>query len=78
MSEFIELFLSQDVRFLDYCAGAGGKTLAIAHKLRGNTKIHLHDIRKKILLKCKERLKRNKIYNYEIFSPESQNKILKN
>lgn len=38
----------------------------------------MHDVRKKILLKCKERLKRNKISNYEIFQPDSSNKLKRN
>lgn len=63
VAEYISLFLGQDARFLDYCAGAGGKSLAIAHRIRGNVKIHLHDVRTKILVKCKERLKRNNVVN---------------
>jgi 16S rRNA (cytosine967-C5)-methyltransferase len=31
-------------QILDFCAGAGGKTLAIAAKLRNHGKLHVHDV----------------------------------
>ncbi|MCP5469665.1 MAG: RsmB/NOP family class I SAM-dependent RNA methyltransferase [Chlamydiales bacterium] len=48
---------------LDYCAGAGGKTLAFAHKTEGKGQIYLHDIRPIILDRAKKRLKRAGIQN---------------
>jgi 16S rRNA (cytosine967-C5)-methyltransferase len=51
---------------LDYCAGAGGKTLALAPKLKGKGQIFLHDIRKNALENAKIRLKRAGIQNYQI------------
>src|SRR5690606_34509063 len=43
---------------LDYCAGAGGKTLAFAHRLQGKGQIFLHDVRKAALEEAKKRLRR--------------------
>jgi len=53
-------------RVLDFCAGAGGKTLAFAHKLNGKGQIYLHDIRDKPLMEAKKRLKRAGIENGQI------------
>jgi len=47
----------------DFCAGSGGKTLAIAEKLQGRGQIYLHDIRKGALIEAKKRLKRAGIQN---------------
>lgn len=54
--------------FLDYCAGSGGKSLAIAPQLKRSGQIFLYDIRKKVLLEAKKRLKRAGIQNYQICS----------
>lgn len=51
---------------LDYCAGAGGKTLAFAHKLEGKGQIYLHDIRDHALANAKLRLKRAGVQNIQI------------
>lgn len=48
---------------LDYCAGSGGKTLAIAPRMQGKGQIYLHDIRRGALLEAKKRLKRAGIQN---------------
>lgn len=48
---------------VDYCAGSGGKTLAIAPRLGGSGQIFLGDIRPKALLEAKARLKRAGIQN---------------
>jgi len=53
---------------LDYCAGAGGKTLAFAHKLEGKGQIYLHDIRERPLIEARKRLKRAGIENYQLLS----------
>lgn len=55
---------------LDYCAGAGGKTLAFAHKLQNQGQIYLHDIRSFILTKARERLKRAGIQNAQYLPPD--------
>lgn len=51
---------------LDYCAGAGGKTLGFAHKLKGKGQIYLHDIRSHALDNAKKRLKRAGVQNIQI------------
>lgn len=55
---------------LDYCAGAGGKTLAFAYKLQNQGQIYLHDIRSFILTKARERLKRAGIQNAQYLPPD--------
>jgi 16S rRNA C967 or C1407 C5-methylase (RsmB/RsmF family) len=51
---------------LDFCAGAGGKTLAFAHKLQGRGQIYLHDVRMRPLLEARKRLARAGIQNAQI------------
>ena len=51
---------------LDFCAGAGGKTLAFAPTLRNKGQIFLHDIREEALLEAKKRLKRAGIQNAQV------------
>ncbi len=46
------------MQVMDYCCGAGGKTLAFAHLMNGKGVIHMVDIREKILLEAKKRLRR--------------------
>lgn len=63
---------------LDYCAGAGGKSLAIAATMQHKGQLFLHDIRKQALQDAKKRLKRAGIQNAQIVLPESsQLKALK-
>lgn len=57
---------------LDYCAGAGGKTLGFAHKLKGTGQIYLYDIRPLALLQAKKRLQRAGIQNAQIITQEKQ------
>jgi 16S rRNA (cytosine967-C5)-methyltransferase len=61
-------------RFLDYCAGSGGKSLAIAPKLEGRGQLFLHDIRPFALLEAKKRLKRAGIQNAHPLPYDSPNK----
>ena len=56
-------------RVLDWCAGSGGKSLAIAPFLQGQGQLFLHDIRPQILAQAKKRLKRAGIQNAQILSP---------
>ncbi len=60
--------------FLDYCAGSGGKSLAIAPKMKARGQLYLHDIRPFSLLEAKKRLKRAGIQNAQILLPDSPNK----
>lgn len=62
-------------RVLDFCAGSGGKTLAFAHKLKGQGQIYLHDIRKGILFEAKKRLRRAGIQNSQIIHFTEENKF---
>lgn len=56
---------------LDYCGGAGGKTLAFAHKLQGKGQLYIHDIRERPLIEAKRRLKRAGIENAQILQKGS-------
>lgn len=51
---------------LDYCGGAGGKSLAFAPFMHNSGQIFLHDIRKSVLLQAKQRFKRAGVQNYQI------------
>jgi 16S rRNA (cytosine967-C5)-methyltransferase len=59
---------------LDYCAGAGGKTLAISPLMNNTGQIYLHDIRTFALLEAKKRLKRAGIMNAQLLMPDSPTK----
>ncbi len=56
---------------LDYCAGAGGKTLAFAHHLESRGQIYLHDVRPHALQDAKKRLRRAGIQNAQILLPDA-------
>ena len=58
---------------LDFCAGAGGKSLAMAPNMDGKGQIYLHDVREKALLQAKQRLKRAGAQNIQITLPGSKN-----
>jgi 16S rRNA C967 or C1407 C5-methylase (RsmB/RsmF family) len=60
--------------FLDYCAGSGGKSLAIAPQMHNKGQIYLHDIRPKALAEAKKRLQRAGIQNAQIVLPEELHK----
>lgn len=51
---------------MDYCAGAGGKTLAFAPLMHNKGQIYLHDIRSNALEEAKKRLARAGIQNAQI------------
>lgn len=63
---------------LDFCAGSGGKTLAFAYKMGGKGQIYLHDIRPKVLLQAKKRLRKAGIQNVQLIpAQDSRLKKLK-
>jgi 16S rRNA C967 or C1407 C5-methylase (RsmB/RsmF family) len=64
------------MQFLDYCAGSGGKSLAIAPRMNGRGQLFLHDIRPKVLLEARKRLKRAGIQNAQTLLADSPNKRL--
>lgn len=55
---------------MDYCSGAGGKTLAFAPQMNNKGQIFLHDIRPHALQEAKKRLKRAGIQNAQIAPAE--------
>ncbi len=54
---------------LDYCAGAGGKSLAIAPNMKQKGQLWLHDIRPWALEEAKKRMKRAGVQNAQILLP---------
>lgn len=54
---------------LDYCSGSGGKALAFAPLLKQKGQIYLHDIRERVLLEARRRLKRAGIQNSQVIKP---------
>lgn len=63
---------------LDYCAGAGGKALAIAPQMQQKGQLFLHDIRKQALFDAKKRMRRAGVQNAQIVQADSpQLKTLK-
>jgi 16S rRNA (cytosine967-C5)-methyltransferase len=57
---------------LDYCGGAGGKTLAFAPFMHDKGQIYMHDIRKSVLLQAKKRFKRANIHNVQTQHDKTQ------
>jgi 16S rRNA (cytosine(967)-C(5))-methyltransferase len=55
--------LPKEARLLDYCAASGGKTLAIASRLKNKGHFFLHDVRKNRLEEAKKRAKRAGVQN---------------
>ncbi len=51
---------------LDFCAGSGGKSLAIAARMENRGQIHLHDIRFKALQEAQKRMRRAGVQNAQI------------
>lgn len=63
---------------MDYCGGAGGKTLAFAPLMQNKGQIYVHDIRKYALQDCRKRLRRAGIQNAQVvFDDEAKLKKLK-
>lgn len=54
---------------LDYCAGAGGKSLAFAPNMAQGGQLYLHDVRPTILEQARKRLKRAGIQNAQFLTP---------
>ncbi len=61
--------LSRGGRWLDACAGAGGKTLQLAHLLGPTAEIHAHDIRPAALAELSARAQRAHLQNIRILRP---------
>jgi 16S rRNA (cytosine(967)-C(5))-methyltransferase len=58
----------------DFCAGSGGKSLAIAPLLQNRGVLYLHDVRPFILQQAKKRCKRAGITNVQFIFPEDLEK----
>lgn len=56
---------------LDFCCGAGGKTLAFAPAMQNQGQVYLHDIRPYVLDEAKLRLRRAGIQNAQFLLPSS-------
>ncbi|MGL4405662.1 MAG: RsmB/NOP family class I SAM-dependent RNA methyltransferase [Notoacmeibacter sp.] len=56
----------QDSRVLDYCAGAGGKTLAVAAAMQNTGQIHAYDVDRRRLSPMIERINRAGATNVEL------------
>ncbi len=59
---------------LDFCAGSGGKSLAIAPKMGHRGQLYLHDIRPAALREAKKRLHRAGIQNAQILQHDAPHK----
>lgn len=55
---------------LDYCAGGGGKTLALAAAMAGKGQVHAYDVDGKRLSALIPRLKRSGAHNVQLVRPE--------
>lgn len=53
-------------KIIDYCCGAGGKSLAMAYLLQNKGHIYAHDIEKKRLMAIRPRMERLHINNIEL------------
>lgn len=56
---------------MDYCAGAGGKSLAFAYRLQGKGQIYLHDVRSRPLQEARRRLRRAGVENVQFLGDEA-------
>jgi 16S rRNA (cytosine967-C5)-methyltransferase len=60
---------------MDYCAGGGGKTLALAAQMEGKGQIHAYDIDGKRLSALVPRLKRSGAHNVQLVHPSEGNAL---
>jgi len=64
-----------DEQVMDYCAGGGGKTLALAAQMGGKGQIHAYDIDGKRLSALIPRLKRSGAHNVRLVHPSEGNAL---
>ncbi|MGI9364120.1 MAG: RsmB/NOP family class I SAM-dependent RNA methyltransferase [Rhizobiaceae bacterium] len=64
------VFARPGEQVLDFCAGAGGKTLAMAATMENRGQIHAHDADRTRLKPIYERLKRAGIRNAQVHGPD--------
>ena len=65
------IFASAGETVLDFCAGAGGKSLALSAAMENKGQIHAYDIDKSRLAPIHDRLKRAGTRNVQVHSPGS-------
>lgn len=65
------VFARPGEQVLDFCAGAGGKTLALAAMMENKGQIHAYDTDKQRLKPIYERLKRAGIRNAQVHAPDA-------
>lgn len=63
---------SKKDQILDYCAGAGGKSLSVAPLMNHSGQLYLHDIRPHALLEAKKRCNRAGIQNVQFNLPKAK------
>ncbi len=66
-SELVHPLSRQQI--LDFCAGAGGKSLAVAPLMQKSGQLYLHDIRPQALVEAKKRFRRAGIQNVQFNLP---------
>jgi 16S rRNA C967 or C1407 C5-methylase (RsmB/RsmF family) len=74
VADLVKLIPGEHV--LDFCAGAGGKTLAFAHRSQNKGQLYLHDVRPAILAQARKRLCRAGIQNAQ-FLPTGHSSLQK-
>lgn len=57
---------------MDFCAGSGGKSLALAPRMRGKGQLFLYDVRKNVLKQAKARLARAGVQHAQLMLDERQ------
>jgi 16S rRNA (cytosine967-C5)-methyltransferase len=70
------VFAREGEQILDFCAGAGGKTLALAALMNNKGQIHAHDADRHRLAPIHERLKRAGTRNVQVHDPREGLKAL--
>ncbi|HEY2809901.1 MAG TPA: RsmB/NOP family class I SAM-dependent RNA methyltransferase, partial [Rhabdochlamydiaceae bacterium] len=66
--------VSPGEQVLDFCAGSGGKALAIAPAMQQKGQLYLHDIRDSALTEAKKRLRRAGVQNAQVLSHDAPHK----
>lgn len=57
---------------LDFCSGAGGKSLAMACLMSNYGQLYLHDIRENALFQARKRMQRAGVQNFQLVKPHSK------
>jgi 16S rRNA (cytosine967-C5)-methyltransferase len=70
LAELVNVTPGQHV--LDYCAGAGGKSLAIAPTMQQKGQLYLYDIRTRALQEAKRRLRKAGVQNAQILNDDTK------